>query len=142
MSRIQTPTKRKREGGRIMSIIQKEITLVGSKGSQKVNALFDSGATYSMTSKNIGEKIANLEMLPEPMVFETATEEEYVQVEQRIAINFYIEIYRLSDEFLIADNITEDVIIGASTMQKWRLKLDFENDDVIVDPKVIKLMLK
>lgn len=125
-----------------MSIIQKEITLVGSKGSQKVNALFDSGATYSMTSKNIGEKIANLEMLPEPMVFETATEEEYVQVEQRIAINFYIEIYRLSDEFLIADNITEDVIIGASTMQKWRLKLDFENDDVIVDPKVIKLMLK
>jgi hypothetical protein len=27
-------------------------------------------------------------------------------------------------------------------MQKWRIKLDFENDRIIVDPKVVKLILK
>ena len=27
-------------------------------------------------------------------------------------------------------------------MQKWRLKLDFEHDMVIVDPKVAKFILK
>jgi hypothetical protein len=26
-------------------------------------------------------------------------------------------------------------------MQKWRLKLDFEHDNVIVDPRVAKLIL-
>jgi hypothetical protein len=26
-------------------------------------------------------------------------------------------------------------------MQKWRLKLDFENDKVIVDPRVAKVIL-
>ncbi len=37
--------------------------------------------------------------------------------------------------------LSEEVIIGAATMQKWRLKLDFENDRVIVDPRVAKLIL-
>jgi hypothetical protein len=29
-----------------------------------------------------------------------------------------------------------------NTFQKWRIKLDFENDTVIIDPKVAKAMLK
>jgi len=28
------------------------------------------------------------------------------------------------------------VIIGASTMQKWRFKLDFEREEIIIDPRV------
>ena len=30
---------------------------------------------------------------------------------------------------------------GAATMQKWRLKLDFMNDTVIVDTRAAKLIL-
>ena len=47
----------------------------------------------------------------------------------------------LSDEFLVVPNFSEEAIIGAATLQKWRIKLDFEHDTVIVDPKVAKLQL-
>ncbi len=43
------------------------------------------------------------------------------------------------DEFMIIDGLSEEVIIGAATLQKWRMKLDFEHDEIIYDPKVTKL---
>ncbi len=125
-----------------MGIIKQTIKLVGAKGRQDATALFDSGATYSFVRYDIAKAIASIEKLPEPMVFETAKEDEYITIEEAIRTDFYIEIYRLSDEFLVSKIITEEVIIGVHTMQKWRMKLDFENDEVIVDPQVTRLMLK
>ncbi len=42
----------------------------------------------------------------------------------------------------ITDILSEEVIISAKTMQIWRLKPDFEQDRVIVDQMVTRLMLK
>ncbi len=47
----------------------------------------------------------------------------------------------LSDEFLVIPGLNEEAIIGAATIQKWRIKLDFEHDKAIVDPKVAKMQL-
>ena len=43
---------------------------------------------------------------------------------------------------MVTPGLSEDAIIGANTLQKWRIKLDFEHDTIIVDPKVLKAMLK
>jgi hypothetical protein len=43
---------------------------------------------------------------------------------------------------MVVPGLSEEAIIGVTTMQKWRIKLDFEHDTVIVDPKVAKLILK
>ena len=59
----------------------------------------------------------------------------------QIAITFYVDDVQLSDEFLVIAGLSEEAIIGAATIQKWRIKLDFEHDKVIVDPKVAKLQL-
>jgi hypothetical protein len=64
-----------------------------------------------------------------------------MEVKSRIPLTFYIDGYRFSDEFMVLENLSEKVIIGAATLQKWRLKLDFEKEDVIIDPKVTKLYL-
>ena len=56
-------------------------------------------------------------------------------------LDFYIDDILLSDEFLVVPDLSEEAIIGAATMQKWRIKLDFEYDNVHVDPKVGKLQL-
>jgi hypothetical protein len=48
----------------------------------------------------------------------------------------------LSDEFLIVLGLSEEAIIGVATMQKCRIKLNFEHDSVEVDPNVAKLILK
>lgn len=124
-----------------MSVIQKEILLSGSKGKRKSVALFDSGATYSCISVGIAEQLGIPEPLPEPMEFRTADSGVKVTAGSRVSLNFHIDGCRFSDEFMIIPNLSEDVIIGAKTLQAWRMKLDFENDEVIIDPRVTELRL-
>ncbi|MFH1004104.1 MAG: retropepsin-like aspartic protease [Bacteroidota bacterium] len=125
-----------------MSIISQAVKFVGSKGEAKVETLFDSGASYSFINKTVANKLGNLEKLPEPLSFETASKEQYIKIKERVILDFYINDIRFSDEFLISENLSEDVIIGIATMQKWRMKLDFDNDKVIVDKKASRLILK
>ena len=106
-----------------------------------VRSLFDSGSTYSCISPELARYLGNVDPLPKPMEFGTAKDGEKVLAKERVSLNFYIGRYRFSDEFMIIENLSEKVIIGAKTLQAWRMKLDFENDDVIIDPRVTKLRL-
>ncbi len=125
-----------------MGVIINRIKLVGSKGDKKVDALFDSGASFSFIEKKLASNLESILTLPASLQFETAKEGEKLEVKERVVLDFYIEGIRLSDEFLIVDELSEDAIIGAATLQKWRLKLDFEQDRVLVDQMVTRLMLK
>lgn len=122
-------------------IIRLPLRFEGSKGEKHLYALFDSGATYSCIAEEIAEEIANTEQLHTPMRLATASSSTYMEIKNTCRLDFYHEDVRLSDEFLVVPGVSEEVIIGAATMQKWRLKLDFENDNVIVDPRVAKLIL-
>jgi hypothetical protein len=42
---------------------------------------------------------------------------------------------------MLIPGLSEPVIIGAKTLQAWRMKLDFEHDEVVIDPRVTKLRL-
>jgi hypothetical protein len=124
-----------------MAIIRKEIELVGSKSRRKEIALFDSGATYSCIRKEIAQELDIILPLTRPIKLITAQEKNYIEVKERVVLDFYINGYRFSDEFLIIENLSEKVIIGAKTMQAWRLKLDFEKEDIIIDPRVTEIQL-
>jgi len=105
-------------------------------------ALFDSGATFSCISPEYAKEQATLEKMRHPLEIATAANGIFLKIEYRISVNFYYNDIRLSDEFLVVLSLSEDVIVGANTLQKWRIKLDFENDTIIIDPKVIKAILK
>ncbi|MBI2891796.1 MAG: retroviral-like aspartic protease [Nitrospirae bacterium] len=124
-----------------MSVIQKPITLAGSKAQRDVTALFDSGATYSCINPEIARGLGITDSLPKPMIFGTAKNGDTLQATEAIRLDFHLAGYRFSDEFMLIPDLSEDVIIGAATLQKWRFKLDFENDEVIIDPRVTKLRL-
>jgi hypothetical protein len=124
-----------------MAIIRKEIELVGSKSRRKEIALFDSGATYSCIRKEIAQELEIILPLTRPLKLITAQERNYIEVKERVVLDFYISGYRFSDEFLIIENLSEKVIIGAKTLQAWRLKLDFEKEDIIIDPRVTEIQL-
>jgi len=124
-----------------MAVIQKTIRLAGSKSAEEAAAIFDSGATYSCIEPGLAEKLETILTLPEPMVFSTAEEGRGLTATQRVSLNFYIDGYRFSDEFMLIPGLSESVIIGAATLQKWRLKLNFETDEVIIDPRVTELRL-
>lgn len=124
-----------------MAVIQKTIRLAGSKGAEEAAAIFDSGATYSCIEPGLAQRLGVEEKLPEPMDFGIAEEGRGLTATQRVSLNFYIDGYRFSDEFMLIPGLSEPVIIGAATLQKWRLKLNFETDEVIIDPRVTKLRL-
>ncbi|HOK41949.1 MAG TPA: retropepsin-like aspartic protease, partial [bacterium] len=124
-----------------MSILKKRIKLRGSKGEIEEEVLFDTGASYSCIKKGLAEKIANLELLPEPMEFLTAEGGRKIVGHNRISINFYINGDRFSDEFIVLEELSENVIIGVATLQKWRMKLDFENEEIIYDKRVTRLQI-
>ena len=124
-----------------MAIIEKTIELVGSKGREKVTGLFDSGSTYSCIEKRLAEKLGMLEPIPQPLEFETAKKGDKIEVKERVTLDFHLNGYRFSDEFFVLENLSEELIIGAITMQKWRFKLDFEHEEVIIDPRVTRLRI-
>jgi hypothetical protein len=113
--------------------------LVGSLGEREVDGLFDSGASYSFIRREVAEQLANLEPLPQPMTFEMAEQGMTVTARERVVLDFWIDGYRFSDEFLVSDNLSEAVVIGAVTMQKWRMKSDMEREEVVIDPSVTRL---
>jgi len=123
-------------------ILRLPLRFEGSKGEKTLYALFDSGATFSCINPDYAEELGNVEKLHTPLDVATASQGVYMRIENTLRSDFYFEDIRLSDEFMVVPNLSEEVIIGANTMQKWRIKLDFEHDTVIVDPKVAKLILK
>jgi hypothetical protein len=38
-----------------------------------------------------------------------------------VTLNFYLDGYRFSDEFMLIPGPSESAIIGAATLQKWRM---------------------
>ncbi len=125
-----------------MSIIKIPVRFEGSQGEKILYALFDSGSTFSCINPDYVEEIGHLEKMFRPMEVSTASQGHYLKIEHRISSDFYINDVRMSDEFMVVPNLSEDAIIGVTTMQKWRIKLDFENDTVIIDPKIAKAILK
>lgn len=125
-----------------MSIIKLPLHYEGSQGEKVLYTLFDSGATFSRISPDAIEDLESPIKLFRPLEVATAAIGHYLKIEERIVVDFYINDVRLSDEFYVVPGLSEDAILGVKTFQKWRIKLDFEHDTVIVDPKVAKAMLK
>jgi hypothetical protein len=117
--------------------------LAGSKGRSRVTALFDSGASYSCINKNLAEELAHLEPLSEPMEFETAEKDSTVIAEYRITVDFFFtdSDRRFTDELVVIEGLSEELIIGAKTMQAWKIRLDFDREDVIYDKKMHRLRI-
>jgi hypothetical protein len=116
-------------------VLEHEITLVGQKGSRACRALFDSGSSYSIVRDDIAREIAVLNPLPDPenWVFETAAAGQTMQALDIVPLVFRFadSEAHFSDEIVVLKDLTEEVIIGALTMQKWQIKLDFDKEEVI-----------
>jgi hypothetical protein len=125
-----------------MSVIILPILYTGSLGETRMMTLFDSGANLSCINPLCLNDIETPVKLGHVRKIYTASEGHFIEVEERVALDFYLEDILLSDEFLLVPGLSEEAIIGAATMQKWRIKLDFEHDQVHVDPKMARLQLK
>ncbi|MEP6675599.1 MAG: retropepsin-like aspartic protease [Ferruginibacter sp.] len=125
-----------------MSILKIPLRYEGSKDEAVIYTLIDSGATFSCISPEYAEQLASPEKMWRVLEVATAATGSYLKIEFRVTLDFYYNDIRMSDEFMVIPGLSEDAILGANTLQKWRIKLDFEHDTIIVDPKVAKAILK
>lgn len=124
-----------------MSILKIPVLYVGSKGERHLSTLFDSGAHLSCINPEFIEELEIPVSLGRIRRLSTASVGHCIEIKEAVRLDFYIEDILLSDEFLVVPGLSEQAIIGVATMQKWRMKLDFEHDCVVVDPKLAKLRL-
>jgi hypothetical protein len=124
-----------------MSVIKMPLLFAGSKSEKHLYTLFDSGANLSCIHPDHANTLGTPEGLPRVRKLSTASESHFIEIKERITLDFYINDVLLSDEFLVVPALSEEAIIGSATLQKWRIKLDFEHDTVSVDPKAAKLQL-
>lgn len=126
-----------------MSLIEKPVLLKGSLDEVRVQALFDSGASYSCINGFLARRIAYLEQLPEPMIFETAETGFEIEAEYAVRVDFYFDDTerRFTDEVMVIEDLSEGLIIGVATMQKWNIRLDFEAEEVQYDRKPHRLRI-
>ena len=123
-------------------ILKIPVAFHGSAAEATYYTLFDTGSTYSCIRLDIAEHLGTLSKLYEPRFFCTASDGHFLKVEFAMRLDFEINDLKLSDEFMVVPDLSEETVIGATTMQKWRMKLDFDHDAVIIDPKVAIMMLK
>jgi hypothetical protein len=124
-----------------MSVVKHPLLYVGPKGEKHLYTLFDSGAHLSCIHPDHVEGLAVPQQLGRTRRIGTASDGHFIEVNFVVRLEFYINDVQLSDEFLVVPGLSEEAIIGATTMQKWRIKLDFEHEQLYVDPRVDKLQL-
>ena len=117
-----------------MSILEHEVTIIGTRGRARCKALFDSGASYSIVRREIAERIGQIQPLPTPedWIFETARAGDYVQAAGKVILDFRFDDSEahFSDEFVVFHDLSEELIVGAKTMQAWHILLDFTTETV------------
>ena len=125
-----------------MGIIRIPLLFRGTKNDKYIYTLFDSGANYSFLRKDIAEQLEDLMVLNKPLKMATADSGNFLNVHFATRTFFSVtNDAELSDEFYVKEELSEEAVIGALTMQKWKMKLDFENDRVEVDPRMAKMQI-
>ncbi len=123
-----------------MGLIYKEIFLRGDKGERRFQALWDNGSSESFIRRDLAKKVAAISKLRISKGFEMGKGTLLVS-ESTPILDIEIEGFNLFWHFLVVPDLSEELIIGADFFQRWKIKLDPENERIIVDPKALKLKL-
>ena len=124
-----------------MGLIIKKLRVAGDKGERRLQVLFDTGASASSVRRDVVDKVATTLKLPSPETYTLGDGVGKLRVNETVVLHIYIDGIRISDNFIVAPRLSDEVIIGANTMQKWRIKLDLENEKVIIDKTMARLLL-
>ena len=124
-----------------MGLIIKKLRVAGDKGERRLQVLFDTGASASFIRRDAVDKIATTLKLPSPETYTLRDGVGKLRVNETVVLYVYIDGIRISDNFIVAPRLADEVIIGANTLQKWRVKLDLENERVVVDKRMARLLL-
>ncbi len=89
--------------------------------------------------RDIAEPLGNIDASPVPIRFMMANGQETFTVEQVINLAVDVDGTPLVYMFYIAEDLAEELIIGADMMQKFKITLDMDNEAISIDPRALYL---
>ncbi len=122
-----------------MGLIIKNYTVTGDKDSATVQALLDTGAGASFLRRDIAERVGTIAPIAQPQHFTRADGKEALTVDETVNLNVTMEGVSLFFTFLVIEELGEEMIIGADMMQRWKIRLDPEQEAVSIDPIALRL---
>ena len=122
-----------------VGIIVKEYTVTGPRGSDTVRSLYDTGAGASFVRRDIAGILGDTLMTATPIRFMMADASEGFTVDQIIHLDVDVDGTTLSHTFYVADELAEELVIGADMMQRFRISLDMESEGISIDPRALYL---
>jgi hypothetical protein len=123
-------------------IIRQNLQFKGQKNKITLEVMFDSGASHSFIDYNVAESIAIiLPIEPYESNAQSADQNHLIEICGVVSLSFELNNVMMRDEFYVVKSLSEKVLIGAATLQKYKIKLDFEHDQVIVNPQVGKIQV-
>ena len=124
------------------ALIIKEIEIIGDKGKTRARTLFNSGASNSIIRRDIAEGIATLIKHPKPLEFVLGDGKSIIRAEYFTLIDFVVKGTTFSvNKVAVSKDLEDDLIIGADGLQRWKIKLDMEGEDLIIDKSVLRFRL-
>lgn len=124
-----------------MGLLIKRLQVIGDKGTRRLQVLFDTGASSSFVRRDIAGFLATILRLPSPQVYTLGDGVGRLRATETAVLYVTIKGIRISDNFVVVPRLSDEMIIGANTLQKWRVKLDLENEDVLIDRRIARLLL-
>jgi len=120
-------------------VIERKLLFAGSTGRANLQTVFDGGAAISLIRRDFAEKLGGIVNLPEPLEIRMADGTTKILLNERIGLDFYLNNLRLADEFYVIEELGDEVIMGAPTLQKWHIQLHYEDGSIVTDPKVARM---
>ena len=124
-----------------MGLIVKPTNLTGDKGSATVQALYDTRASASFLRREIAERIATVSALPSAHRFTLGDGKNVLRVQEAVNLDITIDEVIVFFNVLVVDELGEEMIIGADMLQRWKIRLDPEQEEGYIDPRVTRLRL-
>ena len=125
-----------------MGLMIKEYNVTGTRRSDTARVLYDTGAGFSFTRRDIAENLGEIVDTSYSLRFMMADGREGLAVNQRINLAIDIDGTTIEHSFYVADDLAEEIIIGADLMQTWKISLDMEKEEVAIDPRILYLNMR
>lgn len=124
-----------------MPVLYKTLIFQGNKGQTEVKALFDSGASASFVRTDIADKVGYIFSFRDKREIIVADGSRKSYDNRVLPAGFMLNDCPIVSEFKVVDNLSEEVIVGADTLQRNKITLDFDKDEVNTDkcPKFDRL---
>ena len=124
-----------------MGIITRHVLIRGDLGETQVNALFDTGASSSLIRSDIAGTVASVSRLARPITFETAKAGTRAESHEGILAEVDIDGHGLPWQFYLISDLAEELIIGVDLMQRFKIRLDPEQEALSIDPEGLRFRI-